>query len=58
MQITWSNESTCLDDRASEAFPLGRMGDAENDIGRAVVALVSDGMKYMTGQTVMLTGGA
>jgi NAD(P)-dependent dehydrogenase (short-subunit alcohol dehydrogenase family) len=37
--------------------PLGRMGDCEQDIGRAVAALVSDGMSYLTGATVMLDGG-
>lgn len=38
-------------------IPLGRMGDSENDIGRAIASLVSDDLSYMTGQTVMLTGG-
>ena len=38
-------------------IPLGRMGDPENDIGRAVAALVSDDQSYLTGQTIMLTGG-
>jgi NAD(P)-dependent dehydrogenase (short-subunit alcohol dehydrogenase family) len=37
--------------------PLGRMGDCEQDIGRAVAALVSDDMFYLTGATVMLDGG-
>ncbi|MFF3371622.1 SDR family NAD(P)-dependent oxidoreductase [Streptomyces sp. NPDC002680] len=38
-------------------IPLGRMGDPERDIGRAVVALVSDDMGYLTGATLMLEGG-
>jgi NAD(P)-dependent dehydrogenase (short-subunit alcohol dehydrogenase family) len=33
------------------------MGDPEADIGRAVVALVSDDMAYLTGATLMLCGG-
>jgi 2-hydroxycyclohexanecarboxyl-CoA dehydrogenase len=37
--------------------PLGRMGDCEQDIGRAVAALVSDDMSYLTGATLMLDGG-
>ena len=41
-----------------DRIPLRRMGDAEADIGRAVVALISDDLSYMTGQTMMLTGGA
>lgn len=37
-----------------ENIPLGPMGDPEQDIGRAVVALVSDDMAYVTGSTIML----
>jgi NAD(P)-dependent dehydrogenase (short-subunit alcohol dehydrogenase family) len=37
--------------------PLGRMGDCHQDIGRAVAALVSVDMSYLTGATVMLDGG-
>jgi hypothetical protein len=33
------------------------MGDAEADVGRAVVALVSDDLRYLTGSTLMLEGG-
>lgn len=39
------------------ATPLGRMGGCQDDIGRAVAALVSDDMSYLTGATVMLDGG-
>lgn len=39
------------------SIPLGRMGDPETDIGRAVAALVSDDMGYLTGATLMLEGG-
>jgi NAD(P)-dependent dehydrogenase (short-subunit alcohol dehydrogenase family) len=45
----------------AEAFrstiPLGYIGDCEEDIGRAVVALVSPAMRYLTGATVPLDGG-
>ncbi|MER5428076.1 SDR family oxidoreductase [Streptomyces sp. NPDC002588] len=47
-------------DRAEQVLagiPLGRMGDPEADIGRAVAALVSDDMSYLTGATLMLEGG-
>jgi NAD(P)-dependent dehydrogenase (short-subunit alcohol dehydrogenase family) len=37
--------------------PLGRFGDAERDIGRAVAWLVSDEAAYITGTTIMLDGG-
>jgi 2-hydroxycyclohexanecarboxyl-CoA dehydrogenase len=43
--------------RQLDQIPLQRMGDPETDIGRAVVALVSDDMSYVTGETIRLTGG-
>lgn len=39
------------------SIPLGRIGDCEEDIGRAVVALVGPGLRYLTGATVPLDGG-
>ncbi|GAA4558471.1 SDR family NAD(P)-dependent oxidoreductase [Planotetraspora kaengkrachanensis] len=38
-------------------IPLGYIGDCEQDIGRAVVAIVGPGMRYLTGATVPLDGG-
>jgi len=44
-----------------EAFmatvPLGRLGDPEGDIGKAVVFLCSDESSYITGQTLIVDGG-
>ncbi len=37
--------------------PLGRGGDCERDIGRAVVSLVGPDGSYITGTTLMLDGG-
>jgi 2-hydroxycyclohexanecarboxyl-CoA dehydrogenase len=44
-------------ERINAEIPLGRTGDPERDIGRAVAALVSDDMGYLTGATLMLGGG-
>ena len=45
----------------AEAFmatiPLGRGGDCETDVGRAVVALVGPDLGYVTGTTLMIDGG-
>lgn len=45
----------------AEAFmstiPLGRGGDCEQDVGRAVMMLVSANGGYITGSTLMLDGG-
>ncbi len=39
------------------AIPLGRIGDPERDIGRAVVFLVGPDAGYVTGLTMPLDGG-
>ncbi|OBK66274.1 short-chain dehydrogenase [Mycobacterium colombiense] len=44
-------------ERLRRATPLRRMGDPYDDIGRAVLALVSDDMRYLTGASLMLDGG-
>lgn len=38
-------------------IPMRRIGDCEQDIGRAVVALVGPDLRYLTGATVPLDGG-
>jgi len=43
--------------RHMKTFPLGRLGDPEQDIGRAVAALADDDLGYLTGATLMLDGG-
>jgi NAD(P)-dependent dehydrogenase (short-subunit alcohol dehydrogenase family) len=39
------------------SIPLGRIGDAERDIGRAVVFLCGPDSGYMTGNTLLIDGG-
>jgi meso-butanediol dehydrogenase / (S,S)-butanediol dehydrogenase / diacetyl reductase len=39
------------------SIPLGRVGDLEKDVGRAVAFLLSDDAAYVTGQTLMADGG-
>jgi NAD(P)-dependent dehydrogenase (short-subunit alcohol dehydrogenase family) len=39
------------------SIPAGRIGECEEDIGRAVVALVGPDLQYMTGATLPLDGG-
>lgn len=52
-----------IDARPDEAaaffktIPLGRIGRLEEDIGRAVAALCSPAMGYLTGATIPLDGG-
>lgn len=40
-----------------KTIPLGRVGDCEQDIGRAVALIVSDQFGYLTGATIPLDGG-
>ncbi len=40
-----------------KSIPMGRIGDCEQDIGRAVVALVGPDLRYLTGATLPLDGG-
>jgi len=38
--------------------PMRRLGELQADIGAAVVALCSDHMRFVTGQTLPVDGGA
>ena len=44
-------------DRTRKLVPLQRIGDAELDIGRAVVFLCGDAAGYITGATIPVDGG-
>jgi 3-oxoacyl-[acyl-carrier protein] reductase len=46
-----------LAERLARRVPMGRIGDAEHDVAPAVVALLSDAARYVTGQTVPVNGG-
>ena len=39
-------------------IPLRRLGDMRDDIGGALVALCSEQMRFVTGQTIPVDGGA
>ena len=46
-----------VDEQVVGMVPLGRIGDPETDVGRAVVFLCGPDAAYMTGTTLMLDGG-
>jgi len=50
-------QNLALRDMFIAMFPLGRLGEPRNDIGRAVVALCSDMMGYVSGQNLPVDGG-
>jgi NAD(P)-dependent dehydrogenase (short-subunit alcohol dehydrogenase family) len=41
----------------TDSIPLGRVGDLELDVGRAVAFLLSEDARYVTGSTLMADGG-
>jgi NAD(P)-dependent dehydrogenase (short-subunit alcohol dehydrogenase family) len=45
-------------ERMRRSVPLGRLGDPESDIGRAVLFLASDDSAYVTAHTLWVDGGA
>jgi 2-hydroxycyclohexanecarboxyl-CoA dehydrogenase len=53
----YKNESPERWETQRRQTPLRRLGDPYADIGRAILALASDDMQYLTGATIMLDGG-
>ena len=55
-------EAAARDDEAYREFlrdhPIGRQGDPEDDIAPVILFLCSDASRYLTGQTLMVDGGA
>ncbi len=47
-----------MGDRVHSRIPLGRLGDATDDVGSVARFLLSDDARYVTGQTVMVDGGS
>jgi 3-oxoacyl-[acyl-carrier protein] reductase len=47
-----------LKERLEARTPLGRVGDAEHDIGGVAAFLASDDAGYVTGQTIVCDGGS
>jgi NAD(P)-dependent dehydrogenase (short-subunit alcohol dehydrogenase family) len=55
-------EAAARNDDAHREFmrdhPIGRQGDPEDDIAPVILFLCSDACRYLTGQTLMVDGGA
>jgi NAD(P)-dependent dehydrogenase (short-subunit alcohol dehydrogenase family) len=47
-----------MEARVMGRIPLGRLGDAEHDVGVAVRFLLGDDARFVTGQTLMVDGGS
>ncbi|MDG2306952.1 MAG: SDR family oxidoreductase [Candidatus Binatia bacterium] len=55
--VGWAKDQPGLLARYEAKIPLQRIGDCEDDIGRAVVFLASEDAHYVTGNTMFLDGG-
>lgn len=56
----WADWSAANPERAAKILseiPLGRVGDAERDVGPVAVFLASDAARYVTGSLVLADGG-
>jgi meso-butanediol dehydrogenase/(S,S)-butanediol dehydrogenase/diacetyl reductase len=53
----WMSENPDEANEFLKTIPLRKVGDCKDDIGEAVCHLLSDGMNYITGSTIMLDGG-
>jgi NAD(P)-dependent dehydrogenase (short-subunit alcohol dehydrogenase family) len=60
MPVTGEDDPTrrAMFEATFKDLPLGRDGDAEADLGPTIAFLLSDACSYMTGETLMLDGGA
>ncbi len=53
----WTEQNPEEAEEFVASIPMGRIGDCEDDIGRAVVFLVGPDARYLTGATIPLDGG-
>lgn len=54
----WAKEQPESYEAMLAKIPLRRLGELESDIGRVAVFLASEDSDYITGQTIMVDGGA
>lgn len=54
----WAEEKPEYYQAMLSRIPMGRLGELESDIGRVAVFLASEDSDYITGQTMMVDGGA
>lgn len=56
--LKWKEEYPEHYEKTIQGIPLQRFGNAKNDIGRTCVFLASDDASYISGETIVLQGGA
>jgi NAD(P)-dependent dehydrogenase (short-subunit alcohol dehydrogenase family) len=56
LEAAFRNDAT-MEPRLTNMIPAGRFGDPKDDIGPPAVFLCSDAARYITGQTLVVSGG-
>lgn len=56
--LKWKEEHPDHYAKTIAGIPLGRFGDAKNDVGRTCVFLASDDASFISGETIVLQGGS
>ena len=54
---SWADQNRDMADASVQQFPMRRMGDCEIDIAGALLGLVSDNGRFITGQVFCVDGG-
>lgn len=56
--LKWKEEHPEHYAKTIQGIPLGRFGDAKNDVGRTCVFLASEDASFISGETIVLQGGS
>lgn len=56
--LKWKEEYPEHYDATIKGIPLGRFGNAKQDVGRTCIFLASDDASYISGETIVLQGGS
>lgn len=56
--LKWKEEHPDHYAKTIAGIPLGRFGDAKNDVGRTCVFLASEDASFISGETIVLQGGS
>ena len=53
----WAEENPKMCDKTSKPSTLGRLGDAQEDVGETCVFLAFPGGLFITGESIMMQAG-
>lgn len=56
--LLWKEKNPEHYEKTISGIPLGRFGDAKNDVGRTCIFLASEDASFISGETIVLQGGS